>query len=203
MNKKSLNKLYCAVLLALNVGGVKDAHSDVQLDNTIAPNAFKGQNIPLDASKIYQINANTYGAFSSSGRNVFFSFDKLTVESANTARFYCGAGCGATSNVISRIGPASASQAEIYGTLKSEIGGASGHFYLLSPNGVIFGQNAKIDVPGTFHAATTNSLKFNDGSSFGPATKAADVSSLDASPQAFGFLNSGKIKIGDTSGTHK
>ncbi|PZN73149.1 MAG: hypothetical protein DM484_23325, partial [Candidatus Methylumidiphilus alinenensis] len=214
MNRFPKNKLYCALWVAMNlacvervealtgasVGGI--ANTNLTLDGTI-----KGFNSNLGAGLRTQpvqtfsgvsptIDAKSYGVFSS--HSVFFSFSSFVIDRNSTATFSCSSGfCAGTSNVISRVNSPT-NQAEIYGNLTSTIPNTA--FYLLSPNGVVIGKNATIDVPGALHIGTTSSLKFSDGSSFGPAT--ADVSTLTATPQAFGFLSTNTITLGadDKSG---
>ena len=171
MNRFPKNKLYCALWMAMNlacgervealtgasVGGI--ANTNLTLDGTI-----KGFNTNLGAGLQAQpqhtfsganptIDAKSYGVFSSN--SVFFSFSSFVIDRNSMATFSCSSGfCAGTSNVISRVNNPT-SQAEIYGTLTSTIPNTA--FYLLSPNGVVIGKNATIDVPGALHIGTTNS----------------------------------------------
>ena len=61
------------------------------------------------------------------------------------------------------------------------------NFYFLNPSGVMFGPEASIDVDGTFHVSTAESLEFSNGESFG-AFLGGSVPVLDAAPTQFGFL---------------
>jgi len=51
----------------------------------------------------------------------------------------------------------------IDGILRTQ-GGAN--FFLVNPNGIVFGENAQLDVGGSFVATTANSVQFSDGAEF-------------------------------------
>jgi len=90
------------------------------------------------------------------GPNLFFSFSRFGLEENESATF---AGPASIERVISRVtGP---EESEIHGTLRSEI--ADADVYLLNPNGVVFGKNARLDIPGAFHASTADMLEFEKG----------------------------------------
>ncbi|MBF0227882.1 MAG: S-layer family protein, partial [Desulfobacterales bacterium] len=70
------------------------------------------------------------------------------------------------------------------------------NLYLLNPYGFIFGQNASLDLSGSFHVSSADYLKFNDGNTY--SAKEPSKSTLTASPiESFGFLgeNPGSIKF--------
>jgi hypothetical protein len=59
------------------------------------------------------------------------------------------------------------------------------NFYLLNPNGVLFGSGAHIDVPGDFHVTTAHFIKFQDGAKYGANPVHSELSSTE--PASFGF----------------
>src|SRR3954467_12907176 len=80
------------------------------------------------------------------GNNLFHSFEKFGIAPGQTATF---TGPGTIKNVISRVTGGEASN--IDGQLASSLGQAD--LYFLNPAGVMFGPNAKLDVPGSFHVS--------------------------------------------------
>jgi large exoprotein involved in heme utilization and adhesion len=92
---------------------------------------------------------------------------------------------------------------EIYGTIKSSIQGAD--FYLLNPNGVLFGENASLDITGSFYATTANYIDFADGYRMDTAVN-PDMTFTSAAPSDFGFttntpgnidVNGSKLSVND------
>jgi filamentous hemagglutinin family protein len=115
------------------------------------------------------------------GDNLFHSFEKFGIATGQSATF---TGPGAIKNVISRVTSGAVSQ--IDGTLASKVGQAD--LYFLNPAGVMFGPNAKLDVPGSFHISTAHELRFADGARFSALDKTGSGLTV-APPEAFGFLD--------------
>ncbi len=121
------------------------------------------------------------------GDNLFHSFDKFSINNQESATF---TGSDSIKNVISRV--TGGEKSLINGTLRSNVGKAD--FYFVNPSGVVFGENAKVDVPAAFHISTTEELKFTDGSSF-KASKSEQSTLTQAAPEAFGFLGIQSVNI--------
>jgi filamentous hemagglutinin family protein len=121
------------------------------------------------------------------GDNLFHSFEKFSIKTQETATF---TGSDSIKNVISRV--TGGEKSEIDGTLRSNVDKAD--FYFINPNGVVFGQNAKVDVPAAFHVSTSDELKFKDGSSF-KASKSENSTLTQAAPESFGFLGTQSASI--------
>ncbi|SJM92907.1 filamentous hemagglutinin N-terminal domain-containing protein [Crenothrix polyspora] len=122
------------------------------------------------------------------GNNLFHSFDRFNLNQSQSATF---TGNSAIKNVISRVTGGQLSN--IDGTLKSEVGKAA--FYFINPAGIVFGENAQVDVPGAFYASTAGKLQFADGAKFSALKPHGNTLSM-AAPEAFGFLGkqTGNIK---------
>jgi large exoprotein involved in heme utilization and adhesion len=92
--------------------------------------------------------------------------------------------------VISRVTGGEVSN--IDGTLASTVGQAD--LYFLNPAGVMFGPNAQLDVPGSFHVSTAHELRFADGARFSALDKTGSGLTV-APPEAFGFLDKAPVRI--------
>ncbi len=115
------------------------------------------------------------------GNNLFHSFQNFNLSESESATF---SGANSVQNVIARVTGGQAST--IDGTLRSTIPNAD--LYFINPYGVMFGQHAKLDLQGGFHASTADYLKLQDGGRFDART--LNNSLLTIAPvQAFGFLD--------------
>ncbi len=129
------------------------------------------------------------------GNNLFHSFTDFNIGDGNRADFANPAGI---TNIFSRVTGNNPSL--IYGTLG--ISGAANLFFL-NPNGIVFGQNAKLDVSGAFVGTTANSFQFGNSGSFGtidPTTlpvltidTPAPISLQFASAQPGAIINNGDL----------
>jgi filamentous hemagglutinin family protein len=139
--------------------------SDGTLGTTVTP-----------SGNVYDINGGTFA-----GNNQFHSFDQFSVGAGDIASFNGPVG---TANVISRVTGGNVS--EIDGTMRSTIDGAN--LWFLNPAGIMFGENAQLDLTGSFHASTADYLKLSDGGVFYADLGQGSVLT-SAPPSAFGFLS--------------
>lgn len=115
------------------------------------------------------------------GGNLFHSFQEFSLNSTESATF---SGPNSVQNVINRV--TGGNPSNIDGLLRSTIPNAD--MYFLNPYGIMFGPNAKLDVQGSFHASTADTLRFGDGNEFNARQPSNSV--LTVAPiEAFGFIS--------------
>ncbi|MBI3801587.1 MAG: filamentous hemagglutinin N-terminal domain-containing protein, partial [Deltaproteobacteria bacterium] len=153
------------------------SHAQITLDGSLGPKGpLTGPAYAIDA-KVGQLR----------GNNLFHSFGQFNVHTGESATF---TGPSTVENVIGRV--TGGQQSFIDGQLRSEMPKAN--LYLLNPSGVLFGPNATLDVPGSFHVSTADYLRMADGAKFS-ASLSQDSVLTSAPPAAFGFLSSNPAPI--------
>ncbi len=90
-----------------------------------------------------------------SGSNLFHSFDRFDLDTGQTANFISP---GEINNIFGRVVGGQVSV--IDGLL--QVSGSDANLFLTNPAGIIFGENARLDVPGDFTATTATGIGFGD-----------------------------------------
>ncbi len=174
---------YKQVLVLFAFSGA--CYAEVIIDNSFNT----GQTLALDRGG-YAI---TEDLGHTAGRNLFHSFQSFNLASGETATFSAHS---PIDNVIARVTGGNASR--INGTIKNTIAGAN--TYLMNPAGILFGEQARLDVQGSFHATSADYLASADGMKF--YAHIQNESAFSTAPiSAFGFLDEVIAPLSYT-GTH-
>lgn len=126
---------------------VSSATAQVTADRTV------GTQVTTDDNLNYRINKG-----SQLGKNLFHSFSQFSIPLDGSAVFENAL---EIENIITRVTGNNISY--IDGLLQTN---GSANLFLIAPKGIIFGANARLDLGGSFVAASADSLKFADGQEF-------------------------------------
>ena len=145
--------------------------AEVVLDGTLGPSgALSGPDYAI-----------TESLGQTRGNNLFHSFSDFNLSSGESATF---SGPSNITNVISRV--TGGNPSSIDGAINSTIDGAN--LYLINPSGVMFGENASLNVSGSFYATTADYVTLGSDGRFDASHPANSVLTMSA-PSAFGFVD--------------
>ncbi|MBW4510439.1 MAG: filamentous hemagglutinin N-terminal domain-containing protein [Scytonematopsis contorta HA4267-MV1] len=143
-------KLALVSLLTLNgiLTCINSAFAQITPDGTL----------PINSKINIQGNIRNITEGTSAGGNLFHSFSEFSVPNNSTVYFR---NADNIQNIITRVTGGSISN--IDGLIKAD---GQANLFLINPNGIVFGQGARLDIGGSFIGSTANSLKFADGTEF-------------------------------------
>jgi filamentous hemagglutinin family protein len=146
VNSATLNYSLPLALLVLGSLGLQPAAAQIIPDSTLPNNSV----VPAGCTNC----TITGGTRPTGGNNLFHSFSSFSVPTGGSANFDNGLDI---QNIFTRVTGGNISN--IDGTIRAQ---GSANLFLLNPNGIVFGPNARINIGGSFVGSTANSIRFSD-----------------------------------------
>src|SRR4028118_961247 len=125
-------------------------------DNTLGPESSR-----VVSDTINNLPSDRIDGGATRGSSLFHSFGEFNIGEGRGAYFENPSGI---TNIFTRV--TGGNQSNILGTL-GVLGNAN--LFLINPKGIVFGPQARLDVRGSFLAATADSIVFNNGVEFSSA----------------------------------
>ncbi len=146
--------LFGIVIAAASVGSANCAQAQIVSDRTLGTEGSRlTPNVLFNGTAADRIEGGAQR-----GSNLFHSFSQFNVSNGQRVYFVNSSGI---QNILTRVTGGQVSN--ILGTLGVE---GSANLFLLNPNGIVFGPNARLDVRGSFLGTTANSFVFPQGIEF-------------------------------------
>ncbi|HEY9608112.1 filamentous hemagglutinin N-terminal domain-containing protein [Allocoleopsis sp.] len=138
---------FAGILWAIAMSG-EYAWGQVVSDDTL------GSQVTSPRPGVFQIEG---GA--TRGANLFHSFSQFSVPTGGSA--YFNNNQPGIQNILARVTSGFVSNIDGLITANGQV-----NLFLINPNGIIFGNNAKLNINGSFIGTTANSVLFSDGTQF-------------------------------------
>ncbi|MEG3960314.1 two-partner secretion domain-containing protein, partial [Microcoleus sp. herbarium2] len=123
------------------------------------------------------------GDLSGDQQNLFHSFREFGLSENQIANFI-----STNSNIVNILARINGGNRSVINGLIQVTGGNNPNLFLMNPSGILFGNNARLDVPGSFTATTATGIGFgNNGSLLFNAVGEPDYTSLRSTPNSFAF----------------
>jgi filamentous hemagglutinin family protein len=151
----SVFSLTAALLMSKSVRVV----AQIVPDNSLGTeNSVVVPNVDILGSDGNTVNSDRIDGGAIRGNNLFHSFQEFNINDGRGAYFSNPEGI---INILSRVTGGNISNISgILGVL------GNGNLFLINPNGIIFGPNARLDVNGSFFASSADGLIFENGFEF-------------------------------------
>jgi filamentous hemagglutinin family protein len=160
------------------VGELCVGASDLVKAQIVPDNTLGAESSVVTPDVINSIQGDRIDGGATRKANLFHSFSQFNIGEGRGAYFTPPP---EIENILTRV--TGANRSEILGRL-GVLGDAN--LFLINPNGIVFGQDASLDVQGSFLATTADAVKLGDGGLFS-ASQPATTNLLSVSPSALWF----------------
>jgi filamentous hemagglutinin family protein len=128
------------------------------------------------------------------GQNLFHSFQDFSVPTGGSATFFNPVG---NQSIVTRV------TGNLFSDIDGIVNSQGANFFLINPNGIVFGANAQLNVGQTFVGSTANGIDFKDagGNSYRFGINGNDAPLLTINPNA--VLTPAKLILGGGNGEIK
>ena len=116
------------------------------------------------------------------GANLYQSLQKFGLSSGEIANFISNPNI---QNILTRVTGGEASS--VNGLIK--VTGGNSNLFILNPAGIVFGNNASLNVPANFSASTATGIQIGSGW-FGVNSSVDQIRNLTGTPTGYGFTSS-------------
>ncbi|MEH2437065.1 MAG: filamentous hemagglutinin N-terminal domain-containing protein [Nostoc sp.] len=138
---------------------------------------------PSVGTQVERIDSTTLditGGTTVGNTNLFHSFSNFSIPSDQVVNFQ---NAPTINNILVRV--TGRNPSDIEGTLQTQ---GNANFFLMNPNGIIFGQNASLNINGSFIGTTANAIQFPGGGEFSMTSPVNPLNPLlRVNPSAFLF----------------
>lgn len=171
------NSVVGILTLVINISFCETAITQIQPDTTLGSE----QSIILPHG-----NKDLITGGARRGNNLFHSFEDFNVNNGQNiyfnnpdgvARIFSRITGNRPSNILGTLG--------VWDTLKKQIGSAD--LFLINPNGILFGPNARLNLGGSFISSTASSIIFADGTEFSTLNPSPPLLTINLLPVGLRF----------------